>query len=192
MNAGREIEIKLPVPDIAGIAKLLDEAGFRVIRPRAFESNVVYDTPAHMLREGGRLLRVRRSAGLAILTYKGPSEPGKHKSREELETKLEDAACCEAILTRLGYEPIFRYEKYRTEYEQEGSPGIVTLDETPIGTFLEIEGEPEWIDRIAQRLGFREDQYILASYGGLYLQHRTQHPEAPFDMTFPSPVPAAN
>ncbi|MGA2434883.1 MAG: class IV adenylate cyclase [Bryobacteraceae bacterium] len=193
-NAGREVEIKVAVADIGQTQRLLDAAGFRVSKPRVFEDNIVYDTPDRTLRGGGRLLRVRRCGTRALLTYKGPAAPGKHKSREELEMELADAGGFETILTRLGYEPSFRYQKYRTEYEQAGEAGIVTLDETPIGNFLEIEGAPDWIDQAAERLGFRESEYILASYAALYMRYREEHPEvdhpeAPSGMTFAGTTP---
>ena len=70
----------------------------------------------------------------------------------------------------LGFEPSFRYEKYRTEFVREGEPGHVTLDETPIGIFMELEGPARWIDRTAKDLGFSRDDYILLSYGRLFEQ----------------------
>jgi adenylate cyclase class 2 len=58
------------------------------------------------------------------------------------------------------------------------------LDETPIGVFLELEGPPDWIDRAAGELGFKEDNYITASYGALYIEDCRRCGEAPGDMTF--------
>ena len=64
----------------------------------------------------------------------------------------------------------FRYEKFRTEFQRRGSKGIATLDETPIGTYLELEGDPQWIDRMARTLGYEEKDYITASYARLFLR----------------------
>ena len=58
----------------------------------------------------------------------------------------------DAILRALGFEPTFRYEKYRAEWSD--GTGHVVLDETPIGNFGEIEGPPRWIDRTARLLEF--------------------------------------
>ena len=74
-----------------------------------------------------------------------------------------------AIVERLGYRRVFRYEKYRTEFHQPRRAGVAMLDETPVGVFLELEGTPHWIDRTARRLGFQESDYITASYGRVYL-----------------------
>lgn len=183
-RSGREVEIKLPVADVAEARRRLRRAGFRARKPRIFESNVIYDTADGSLRRSGQLLRVRRWGPRALLTYKGPPTPGRHKSREELEMELPDADRFAEILTRLGYKQVFRYEKYRTEYVHPGATGIATLDETPIGNFLEIEGQPEWIDQTAGRLGFAQADYIILSYAALYLRHRDRHPADPPDMVF--------
>ncbi|HUJ23171.1 MAG TPA: class IV adenylate cyclase [Bryobacteraceae bacterium] len=169
-DSKREIEIKLRVSSGPAARRLLRAAAFRVLRRRVFEDNLVFDTRALSLRQAGILLRLRQAGKTATLTYKGPPEPGRHKSREELELELPDAARMALILERLGFHRVFRYQKFRTEYAESGARGVVTVDETPIGWFLEIEGTPRWIDRTARRLGFRESDYITASYGGLYFE----------------------
>jgi adenylate cyclase, class 2 len=180
-----EIEIKLRVPSASAVRRKLQGAGFRVVRGRVFEDNVVFDTPELTLRGSGRLLRVRCAGPAATLTYKGPAARGKHKSREELEIGISDAREAASILSRLGYRGVFRYQKFRAEYARPRERGIVTVDETPIGCFLEIEGTPRWIDRTARRLGFSETDYITASYGGLYFELRKEHGNLPADMVFP-------
>lgn len=147
------------------------DAGFRLQSARAFESNTLVDTADGVLRQNGQILRLREYAGQAILTYKGASIPGKHKSREELETVVGSAAVLRQMLQRLGYEPTFRYEKYRAVYSRPGDPGLLTVDETPIGPFLELEGEADWIDQVADELGFGAEQYITESYGQLWFRH---------------------
>jgi adenylate cyclase class 2 len=169
-SSGRENEIKLAAPDVPTAKKWLRAAGFRVSRRRVFESNTVFDTPDGNLRGQQRLLRLRLAGGISVITYKGPPEPGPHKSREELETSFSNHGAMEAILDRLGYRPVFTYQKYRTEYKRPGSTGIATIDETPIGVYVELEGRPAWVDRTARKLGFCQQDYILESYGRLYLQ----------------------
>jgi adenylate cyclase, class 2 len=88
------------------------------------------------------------------------------------------------IAERLGFQPVFRYQKYRTEYKQASGSGVATLDETPIGLYLELEGQPAWIDRTAKKLGYTEQDYITSSYGRLYQEWRERHKSAPRDMLF--------
>lgn len=180
----REIEIKLRLASAPQGRRLLAGAGFRLERRRALERNVVYDTTDQLLRGAGRLLRLRRYAGECLLTYKGPPEPGRHKRREELEVPVAEPETFERILGRLGLKPSFFYEKYRTVFRRARSAGIAALDETPIGTFLELEGPGAWIDRTARRLGFRESDYITASYGYLFLEHCCQQGRISNQMRF--------
>jgi adenylate cyclase class 2 len=185
----REVEIKLRLETAAAGVERLAAAGFQAVQGRAFESNEVYDTADLRLRAARALLRLRESAGETILTYKGPPEAGPHKSREEIETRVEKADALRAVLARLGYEPVFRYEKYRTTFGRAGEAGHVVLDETPIGVFLELEGEPGWIDRTAAELGSAPQQYITESYGTLYRLECERRGVVPSHMVFGPPQP---
>ena len=120
----------------------------------------------------------------AIVTYKGPASREVYKSREEIEFEVSDAEAFRLVLERLGYRRGFRYEKYRATFAAPEEPGLITLDETPIGVFLELEGPAEWIDGAALRLGFSIAGFLTVSYPGLYRKHREQHPNAPANMTF--------
>jgi adenylate cyclase class 2 len=167
---GQEVEIKLAVADAASARALLRSEGFRIFRKRVFETNIVFDTPDSALRTGGRLLRLRTAGKIVTLTYKGAATAGRHKTREEIETTLSSEPAAAAIFQGLGYLPLFRYEKYRTEFQQKPGGGIAMLDETPIGVYLELEGKPSWIDATARQLGFKRADYITDSYGRLYFQ----------------------
>lgn len=179
-----ETEIKLrwsgSLPDVQ---TLLEGSGYAVAQPRVLEIDQVYDREGE-LRSTRRLLRVRREGSLTKLTYKGPPQVSPHKSREELETTVGEADTIILILESIGFRPSFRYEKYRTTYAKSNEPGIVTVDETPIGIFLELEGTGDWIDSTSSSLGFFVTDYITASYASLYEEHRRRHPEVPADMRF--------
>jgi adenylate cyclase class 2 len=179
-----ETEIKLRVKDAATAAALLQHAGFRVRHERTFEANTLLDTASGQLRAKRQILRFRQYGERHVLTYKGSPVDGRHKTREELEMVLAGEQPLRSIFERLGFLPLFRYEKYRTEYSREGEPGMAVLDETPIGTFLELEGTPEWIDRTARELGFEEADYILQSYGALYAEYAAAHGTNPAAMVF--------
>jgi adenylate cyclase class 2 len=179
-----ETEIKLAVPDAKFARRLLRAAGFRVSRPRVFETNTAFDTPRRSLRKAATLLRVRKAGATDTLTYKGRPTAGRHKSREELELEISDAGAMAAVLARLGFEAAFRYQKYRTEFRQPRHSGVAMLDETPIGVFLELEGTAPWIDRTARKLGFEESLYITASYGRLYLEWCQRRRDKPSNMVF--------
>ena len=180
-----EIEIKLRLRgELMQIHQHLRELGFRITKRRALESNILFDNSKRTLRKHGKLIRLRRTGTHSLLTYKGPAELSKYKRREEDEVTLPDGAVVEKIFSHIGYHPVFRYEKFRTEYWKPPGGGKVLLDETPIGNFLEIEGAPRWIDRTARLLGFSPDDYINRSYGYLYLAYCRERRIRPKDMLF--------
>jgi adenylate cyclase, class 2 len=181
-NQETEVKIRLHSPET--VVHKLAASGFVVAKPRVFEANTVLDDPRQSLRARGCLLRLREVGGHTVVTFKGPAALGKHKSREELETTMGDPRTSVSLFERLGFAPMFRYEKYRTEYEKVGEHGVVTVDETPVGWFIELEGDPSWIDRTAGELGYSESDYVTDSYGSLYLQHCEKQGISPTDMVF--------
>ena len=184
-----EIEVKIPLAASAGIHERLANIGFTVSAPRGFEANTIYDTADLSLRKNEMLLRLRRNGPKEILTWKGPEVPGPYKSRPELETTVGSLETLHQILNQLGYHPVFRYEKYRTEFEAvDRQSGKITFDETPIGEYLELEGPGDWIDGTARKLNFSPQDYVVASYGRLYLDYCAQRGVQPGNMVFASPV----
>ena len=184
-----ETEVKLRLPHGAQYARaLLEQHGFRITVPRQLETDQTFDLPTGELRQTSRLLRLRSAGDRWTVTYKGPPAAGdRHKSREEIESEVTDGPAFAQILERLGYRPSFAYEKFRTIFKSPGAEGIVTLDETPIGDFMELEGPGYWIDRTAQQLGFVPADYITSSYAALYEEHRRTHKTVPRDMQFHRP-----
>lgn len=184
MTGPNETEIKLRVPEKSAVLESIRSAGYSESVPRVFEANTLYDTPGQSLREKQMLLRLRGVGDRFVITWKGPVIPGPHKNRPEMETTLGSAETMGRIFHQLGYEPIFRYEKFRTEFNRAGAPGVITFDETPIGEFVELEGPADWIDDTATQLGFRTSDYILDSYGKLYVADCQRRGVQPTHMVF--------
>ncbi len=186
MTGPIEVEVKIRLPGTENIHRLLESAGLAISVSREFESNIIYDTEDNKLRERGVLLRLRHVGSKNVITWKGRAAPGPHKSRPELETTIGSLETLHSILTELGFRPSFKYEKYRTEFASGDEAGVVTLDETPIGDFLELEGTGDWIDRTAHRLGFSRQDYVVESYGRLYLADCERRGVQPTHMVFTS------
>lgn len=186
MNEGgapQEIEVKIPVPDLSRVRERAREKGGTLTRPRHEESNVLYDDSSGRLAAGGCALRLRRTNGKALLTFKGPARFSSGiKMREERETGVADPDEAEAILAGLGFSPRFRYEKFREEWTLAGC--AVALDETPIGSFIEIEGDPAAIRRVVAALELDFAAALPYSYAGLYARRRKEDPSLPPDMVF--------
>ncbi len=186
MQSSVETEVKIRIGDPGPVAARIRSAGFEVSVERLFEANTLYDTPDKRLKKEGTLLRLREVGAKNVITWKGKGTPGRHKARPEIETTLGSAETLGRIFENLGFERSFRYEKFRTEFRKPNTDGVITLDETPIGNFLELEGQGEWIDVTARQLGFTEQQYILESYGRLYLEDCERRDVLPANMTFSS------
>ena len=165
---------------------MIERQGYVLIEPRTLESDRIFDRGPGELKSADQLLRLRRAGSLATVTYKGPADRQRYKSREEIEFDVSDPNAFELVLARLGYTPRFRYEKFRTKFAARPEPGIITIDETPIGVFLELEGEASWIDRTAARLGFSAAEYCTVSYASLYREYLLSHEGSPPDMVFHS------
>ena len=180
-----ENEIKLRIADVEPVRQQIAALAYTVVHQRTYENNVLFDTADRSLRQSRRLLRLRTAGGRTIVTFKGPGRKGPHKTREEIEFTASSADAVLALFEQLSFAPVFRYEKYRTEYAKDGAPGVITVDETPIGSFLELEGPPEWVDTTAHELRFSSADYIKDSYASLYVEHCREQGTEPSDMLFP-------
>jgi len=186
-----EIELKLPVPDPASFQSRLRVLGFHIETPRTFEHNTLYDTPSRDLRSRTEILRIRQYGDTYTVTHKrlaGPqdtSESSRYKVRIETETTVGDGPTLAAIFEQLGYLPAFTYEKYRTEWSHAAEPSAhVVVDETPIGTYAELEGPPDWIDRTLTALSIDPATCITDSYGKLFLTWKQRTGSPAENLTF--------
>ena len=136
-----------------------------------------------------------------ILTFKRPTAQqtaahtsrypsfGSHKVRDEIEAQVADSANLIKIFEGLGMRGWVRYEKYRTTYLLPAKQSwardlLIEIDETPIGTFVELEGPPAAIDRAATELGYSKRDYILTNYLALYAEDCRRKGQQPQNMLF--------
>lgn len=212
-----EIELKFPIDDLAHLQASLPLLGFQLDTPRTFEQNTLYDTPGRSLRLSKQIVRLRRYGDLWTVTHKRQpnsrtiGDPTRYKIRLETETRIEDGPALGVIFEQLGYAPVFRYEKFRTEWSQV-TPAIdgplfadpalaaevpvpaprchLVIDETPIGDYAELEGPPTWIDETLARLGVDPARCITDSYGRLFLAWKERTGSAAENLTFDE-IPSA-
>jgi adenylate cyclase class 2 len=163
MGEPRRPEVKLRVSSVEAARETLRRLGARLVRERHFEDNVLFDDVAGGLRARGTVLRLRRTPHGAVLTFKGRRAiEGGVKSREERETTVGDAdEARDPRTSATGALP-------RTRAPRRGPPGQEVGDETPIGAFLEIEGDVDGIHAVAAELGFSPSDYVSESYVGLF------------------------
>lgn len=192
-----EVEIKLRISEpgqIREVVNRLRQLGASR-RECVLEQNTLYDTPSADFRRSGRLLRLRTETTSngrirALMTANAPPPPdskrpahgSRYKERLERETTVRDSLHADRLLKFLGLRPSFRYEKYRTGFDL---PGLhIALDETPVGTFLELEGRRAAIDRVARALGFTSNDYFRGTYWDLYAADCRRKGRKPGNMLF--------
>ncbi len=167
-----EIELKFTVDDLPALEAKLRALGFRLDTPRTFESNTLYDTPERNLRAQKQILRIRQYGDTWTLTHKAPppnTDDSLYKTRIETETTVADGEALAQVFATLGYLPVFRYEKFRAEWSDPATRHHLVLDETPIGIYAELEGDPSWIDTTLAVLEVPAERRTTESYGKLFL-----------------------
>lgn len=171
-----ETELKFRVESHMAVRSRLSTIGARYLQ-RVVETNWILDFADGSLQKQGCGLRVRLSIEHGTgnqeteLTFKGPRAAGPFKTREELQTIVDDPEMVLKILAMLGLHPVLRYEKRRESWETGGCR--IELDQPPeIGFFVEIEGPGGTeIREVQQQLGLEAGDVEPSSYVGLLLAH---------------------
>jgi adenylate cyclase class 2 len=182
MTVMLEREIKLRFANPAEARAAIVQASATPIRGRRLQEDCLLDDTADHLRQRRCVLRIRIEQGKSLLTFKGPVQPSAMKLREEIETVVGDGDALLHLFQQLGFDVWFRYQKYREEFAY--GDVIIALDETPIGTFVEIEGGEEGIIDMAKALGRGPADFIADSYRTLFCRYREQHQLGATDMVF--------
>jgi adenylate cyclase class 2 len=168
----QEVEVKFYVKKLPLFEQHIRSVGAELVSARVHEINRRYDTPDGALTRAHRVLRLRMDQR-AMLTYKGPAEPGLPVSvRQEIEVEVSSFTSTEHLLEALGYQLVIMYEKYRTTYQLDNVR--ITLDEMPYGTFIELEGpDAESIQAVAEKTGLDWSARLVDSYLSLFTRLRT-------------------
>ena len=188
--APTETEVKIRLD---GIQKLND-AGLilNLKRSKHFEDNFLLDRGGQELSSRLAALRIRKTDdGRGSITLKempGEDAPvSQFKSRIEFETSVEDPDIMFEIFKRLGFRCWFRYQKYRTVYSAELPSGRsldVMIDETPIGNFVELEGDEDAVSEALSTLNVSKNEYIVQSYLALQIERCSDEGRPLSDLVF--------
>lgn len=164
---GIEVEVKFELQTLDALRAQLVELSAILTQSRHLERNILFDDENGSLITQGAVLRLRSALDNWITLKTRLSQTGdQHKVRAELETRVEDFDAMQTILNALGYKEVWRYEKYRESFRV--GDVIVSLDHTPIGNFVELEGPPDALRPLAERLGFDWTMRDLHSYRELF------------------------
>lgn len=142
-----EIEAKLKVDSHDDVRTKLAAAGAALIG-RVLEENHIFDSADRTLLAADRGLRVRicrNDAGQTVsttMTYKGPRESSRFKTRPELQFGVDDPSAALEFLRALGFVEAFSFEKRRESWKM--GDCRIELDDLPyLGRYVEIEGPSE-------------------------------------------------
>jgi adenylate cyclase, class 2 len=163
-----EIEAKMKVDDLAPLRRKLARSRARRVDAE-MQTNIFFDRHDGSLRKGDkglriRVARVRGGDQKCTVTLKGPLQPGKLKSRDEIEFSVDDPKAARALLENLGFALTLSFQKRRETWKFKGCE--VSLDELPrLGCFVEIEGPSHKTIMSARRaLGLSKHPLIQNGY----------------------------
>lgn len=162
----KEIEVKVVLKDFKEIKKKLKELGAEKKCPKTFEKNILFGHKK-LKFEKDWILRLRKFGKKNILTLKTSAKGKKgFKVREEINILVEDFENMKNILEKIGFFEAFYYEKYREDYIYNGLN--ISLDKTPIGNYVEIEGDYKNILKFLKKINVKIEETISLSYIQLF------------------------
>jgi adenylate cyclase class 2 len=172
-----EREVKLLFPTTAAAREAVLAAGAVSADARRLQDDSLYDLPDETLRKKGCVVRIRTERWpdrpeTTTLTVKGPVQSSQMKLREEHETRVESAEPLMRAFDALGMRVWFRYQKYREEFSTPGL--VVAIDDTPVGTYVELEGDEDAILAMTTALGRSPADFIIDSYYRLFIKRRDE------------------
>jgi predicted adenylyl cyclase CyaB len=169
----REVEVKAVVADADAAERLIAAAGAKLV----FAGNLHdrrYDTKEGELADRGEVLRVRTYAGASegktVLDWKGPADSqAGYKVREEISIGISDVSALEAMLEKLGYVVVREIDRRITQYESKGA--VIRFEFYPrMDTLVEVEGEPDAIERAIETLGMSRGEFTGESLDAFVLR----------------------
>ncbi len=165
-----EIEAKIKVAALEPIEDKLKELDADFMRSVRQIDTYFMDT-AEQLRKNDCGLRIRQQTidneQSALISFKGPRQDGKFKSRTEYETGTTDVKMTEKIFESLGYHKKIVIEKKRDMWLLDDCE--VCLDTLPhLGCFVEVEGPDEnIISGVLKKLNLQHEPHIPHGYASM-------------------------
>lgn len=114
-----------------------------------------------------------------LLTVKRKTEDNAHFfEREEMEVKIQEGEgksveTLRAMLKSLGFSKEIIFEKKRKKVLKDDI--IISFDKLPFGFFVELEGEPEIINKYLDEFHLANRPRITRAYLGLWEDYRKAH-----------------
>lgn len=166
MTAHTERELKARVEGpVDELTRRLAAAGW-VLALEGEMSDSILDTPDGRLFEADEILRVRRITDASgdtrtILTWKGPTryESGL-KVRDEIEVGADDPDTAVSLLSKLGFSTVVMAIDRRITVLETDSVHVRIEQYPDMDTLIEIEGDPEAIERRIAEVGLPRSSWV--------------------------------
>ena len=165
-----EIEAKIKVAALEPIEDKLKELDADFVQSVRQVDTYFMDT-AEQLRKNDCGLRIRQQTidneQSALISFKGPRQDSKFKSRAEYETGITDVEMTKKIFESLGYHKKIVVEKKRDIWLLDNCE--VCLDKLPeLGSFVEVEGPDEaTISGVLEKLNLHNQPHISRGYAAM-------------------------
>ena len=167
LESNIEIEVKIRLKEnLKDVEKKLLSLGFRVESDFSRELNIFYDREWE-LKKSGYALRLREYLDKVNLTLKSKSIEKRIKERLEYEVEVSSFENMDTILKILGFNSFFKYKKERKLFRDENDT-LATLDKTPFGNFLEIEGKRNFIEKVMEEMKISNEDIEEKNYLELF------------------------
>jgi adenylate cyclase class 2 len=165
-----EIEAKIAVPALPPVAARLRKIGAAFLKKVRETDLYLKGTHGHPLKRGCGL-RLRKQNGpegeKCFLTFKGPREKRRFKTRQEAEIQISDFETARKIFLGLGYVPAIVVQKTRQIWTWKNCH--ICLDHVPpMGCFVEVEAPTEIeVEEALKQLGLQEKNHLSDGYAKL-------------------------
>lgn len=164
-----EKEAKIAVPTLNPIMAGLRRIGASLLQEVQETDLYLQGTDCPLKR--GCALRLRRQTGphgeKAFLTFKGPKQKKRFKTRFEVETQVGDFKSAQKIFSELGFTPAITVRKKRQIWTWKRCQ--ICLDRVPpLGCFVEVEAPTEKeIESALRKLSLQKEPLISEGYARL-------------------------
>ncbi len=164
-----EKEAKIAVPTLSPIVSDLHRMGASLLQ-EVRETDLYLQGTDHPLKRGC-VLRLRKQTGphgeKAFLTFKGPKQKKRFKTRFEAETQVGDFQSAQKIFSELGFTPTITVRKKRQIWTWKRCQ--ICLDRVPpLGCFVEVEAPTEKeIESALRKLSLQKERLISEGYAKL-------------------------
>lgn len=175
MKTETEIKLELKISELKAITEKIEEI-FAAKKSRSFRQ-VTHQFFFNDWTTQNVFPRIRNEEdGRITLTVKVKSESkSDFFERLELETEVTNSEEVIRMMPHFGFPKKISWEKRRSLFKMDRvkNPAICFyLDETPIGWFLEMEGNEAEIERAIAMLGLQKSKRIAKSYLGLWEDYK--------------------